>query len=99
MGKNASKIIIKNLSSKYSQKILDHDKQSAIYSLKTSSKRVISKTVEASGNLVTILLIMLQKSQNLCNSIIYKQLQMNMIKKYLEKDIHFQKKDRKLLMI
>ena len=52
MGKNASKIIIKNLSSKYSQKILDHDKQSAIYSLKTSSKRVISKTVEASGNLI-----------------------------------------------
>ena len=52
MGKNAGKIIIKNLSSKYSQKILDHPKQSAIYSLKTSSKRVISKTVEASGNLI-----------------------------------------------
>ena len=52
MGKNAGKIIIKNLSSKYSQKILDHAKQSAIYSLKTSSKRVISKTVEASGNLI-----------------------------------------------
>ena len=42
----------KNLRSKYSQKILDHTKQSATDALKTSLKRAILKTVEASGDLI-----------------------------------------------
>ena len=49
--------------------------------------------------LVTELLIKLQKPQILYNRIILKQLQMKMIKKYLKKDIYLQKEGRKLLMI
>ena len=41
MGKNIGQNIGKNLSSKYSQKILDHAKQSATGVLKTASKRTI----------------------------------------------------------
>ena len=43
---------IKNLSGKYSQKLLDHAKQSATDPLKTASKRVIQKTAEATGGLI-----------------------------------------------
>ena len=48
MGKNISK----NLSSKYSQKLFDHAKQSTTDALKASSKRVIQKTVEGTGDLI-----------------------------------------------
>ena len=37
---------------KYSQNLLDHAKQSAADALKTSSKRVIQKTAEATGDLI-----------------------------------------------
>ena len=40
MGKNIGKNISKILSGKYSQKLLDHAKQSATVALKTSSKRI-----------------------------------------------------------
>ena len=46
------KSISKSLSSKYSQKLLNHDKQSATDAFKTSSKRFIQKTAEATGDLV-----------------------------------------------
>ena len=49
--KNIGKNINKILSSKYSQKPLDHAKQSATDAVKTSSKRVIQETAEATGNL------------------------------------------------
>ena len=52
MGKNIGKIISKNLSRKYSQKHLDHAKQSATDAFKTDSKRAIQKTVEAFGELI-----------------------------------------------
>ena len=45
---------IKNLSGKYSQKLLDHAKQSATDPLKTASKKAIQKTAEATGGLVGI---------------------------------------------
>ena len=51
IGKNISK----NLSSKYSQKRLDHAKQSATDTLKTASKRAIgkkNKTAEATSCLI-----------------------------------------------
>ena len=38
---------------KYSQKLLDHPKQSATDALKTTSKRVIQKTAEATGDLIS----------------------------------------------
>ena len=43
MVKNVGKNIIKDLSNKYSQKNLDHTKQSAIDTLETTSKRAIQK--------------------------------------------------------
>ena len=46
MGRNNSK----NLSSKFSQKLFDHDKKSATDTLRTSSKIVIQKTAESTGN-------------------------------------------------
>ena len=46
MGKSICKNICKSLSGKYSQKFIDHAKQSATDALKTSSKRVIQKTAE-----------------------------------------------------
>ena len=59
MGKNIGKNISKNLSGKCSsgmlvicQKLLDHAKQSATDTLRTSSKRVIQKTTEATGDLI-----------------------------------------------
>ena len=42
----------KNVSSKYSQKLLDHAKRSATDALKTASKRAIQKTAEAAGDLI-----------------------------------------------
>ena len=50
MGKNIGKHVSKNLSDKYSQKRLDHAKQSATDTIKTTSKRVIWKTAEATWN-------------------------------------------------
>ena len=43
MGKNNGKNMSKNLSGKYSQKLLDHAKQSATDELKITSKRAIQK--------------------------------------------------------
>ena len=44
MGKNTGKNISKNLSGKYSQKLLDHSKQSATDAFKTASKIAIQKS-------------------------------------------------------
>ena len=52
MRKIIGKIIRKNIGSKYSQKRLDHAKQSATDALKTASKRAIQKTTEATRNLI-----------------------------------------------
>ena len=43
MGENIGKIITKNLSGKYSQKLLDHAKQSATDAFKSASKRAMQK--------------------------------------------------------
>ena len=52
MGKNIGKSKSKSLSDKYGQKFLDHAKQSATDALKTSSKGVIQKRVEATDDLI-----------------------------------------------
>ena len=59
MRKNIGKNISKTLNGKYStgmlpmrQKLLDYAKQSVIDALKTSSKRVIQKTAEATDDLI-----------------------------------------------
>ena len=51
-GKNIGRNLSKNVNGKYSQKRLDHAKQSATDAFKTSSKRVIQKRVEATGDLI-----------------------------------------------
>ena len=100
MATNIGKNISKNLSGKYSQKLLDHAKESATDARKTTSRREIQKTPEASGDFIgNKIPKKLQKSWKPHNRIIQKQLQTSMIKKYLKKDIYVQEKDRKLLMI
>ena len=47
-GKNLSKLF----RSKYSQKLLDHTKQSTTDALKTSSKRAIQKTAETTADVI-----------------------------------------------
>ena len=51
IGKNIGKNISKNLNGKYSQKLLDHVKQSASGPFKTAAKRAIQKVLEATGDL------------------------------------------------
>ena len=46
------KKVSENLSGKYSQKLLDHAKQSATDALKTTSKKLIEKAVEGTGELI-----------------------------------------------
>ena len=52
VGRNIDKNISKNLSGKYSQKLLDHDKQSAADALKFTLKRVIQETAEGTVDLI-----------------------------------------------
>ena len=101
-GKNTSK----SLSAKYTlgmlairQKLIDHTKQSATDALKTSSKRVIQKTAEATGILIgNKIANKTMEVSKIYNRIIHRQLQMSMIKKYLKKNMYLQKKDKKLMM-
>ena len=100
--KNIGKNLTKNLSGKYTQKLLDH----ATDALKTTSKRVIQKTAAATGDLMDNKIAdavaksyhgkITRKFQEIHNKIIQGQLQISMIKKYLKKYIHLQKKDSKL---
>ena len=55
MDRNTGKNINKNLSGKklkYSQKLLDHAKQSATDAFKTASKRAVQKSAKATGDLI-----------------------------------------------
>ena len=54
MGKNIGKTISKKLSGKYSQKLLDHAKQSATDALKTILKRLDWNTGKTNGDLIGI---------------------------------------------
>ena len=56
------KILVKTLSGKFCQKLLDHTKKYATDTFKTALKRAIQKTAETTGDLLVIkLLIKLQK--------------------------------------
>ena len=92
---NIGKNISKSLSCKYSQKLLEHSKQSSTDALKTVSKRAIQKTAEATGDLIgNQIAIELRKSQKIRNRIIQKQLQMNMIKLPKERNISPDKRQK-----
>ena len=90
-----AKKIGKNISNKYSQKLVDTAKKSATDAIKTASKRAIQKTAEANGGLIgnKISDKITSVSKNLKN-----YLEKNLIMKYQNKDIYPYKKDNKLLM-
>ena len=52
MDENTGKSVSKNVSSKYSIKRLSHIRQSAIDAFNTTSKKVILKTAEATGEFI-----------------------------------------------
>ena len=52
MCENISKSISKNVSSKFSQKRIDHAKHFSINWIKATSKRVIQKTAQETGDLI-----------------------------------------------
>ena len=88
------KIIGKNLSNKYGQKLIDSAKKSTIDAIKTASKRAIQKTAPATGDLIG------NKIADKITSVSEKspkELQMTK-QKYQIKDTYLQKKDNKLLM-
>ena len=62
--------------------------------LKTTSKRVIQKAAETTGNFIGNKIA--DKNAQQTNS---ETVKISIIKKYLKKNIYLQKKDRKLLMI
>ena len=53
MGRNIGKSVSKKLSSKDSQKLLDHAKQSATDMFKTASKRAIQTTAKGTNDLIS----------------------------------------------
>ena len=79
----------KNLSGKYNQKLLDHDKQYATNTQKEQFKKQQKQLVIW---LVTKWLIQLRKYQNIHNKIIRRQLKKVMTKKYLKKYIYLQQR-------
>ena len=52
MGRNIGENVRKNISGKYSKKLLDHANQSTTDILKTTSKKAIQKAEEATGDLI-----------------------------------------------
>ena len=84
----------KNLSNKYSTKLLDNAKKSTADALKTASKGVINKTSEATGDLIG------NKIADKITSKAKKSNQQEETEVYTPKELYnLQKKDSKLLMI
>ena len=82
MWKIICKNISKNLSSKYSQKHIDHTKQSATDEDKTTSKRAIQKIAEATG-----ILIGNKIAEKIRKDLYRRIIQLQTKEIYLEKDI------------
>ena len=105
IGTHAAKAA-KNMSNKYSQKLVDKGKKSATDAIKTASKRAIQKTAEATGDLVgnkiahKVTAKPGPKDVTIAskNHTMKKYSQMKLIMKYRTRDIFLQKKGKKLLM-
>ena len=93
MGENIAKNTSKNLSGKYSQKLLNIAKQSSTDAFKTASKGATQNTAEVSGDFIDNKTA--GKSTKVWKN---SRLLMSMIRKYLKKELYLQKKDKKLLM-
>ena len=86
---------------KYSQKLVDGAKKSAIDALKTASERAIQKTAEATEDLIgnKIAHKIISTSKNSSAEFFSTMLhQMKLIVKYQKKDIYPRKKNNQLLM-
>ena len=88
------KIISKNLSSKYSQKLLNHAKQ---YNLKSASTRAIQKTAEATGDLIGK--ITADKISRVQNTLPQNNSETNEEEIHRETYISTEKKHKRLLMV
>ena len=97
IGTHAAKVA-KNMSDKYSQKLVDTAKKSATDAIKTASKRAIQKTAEATGDLIGNKIADKIRRSLQKNYIMKKYSQMKLIMKYRKRDIFLQKKGNKLLM-
>ena len=97
MCRDIGKSISKNLSSKYSQKALDHSKLSATDALKTTWKRVIQKTAEATGDFIGKKFA--DKITSVSKISLKDNLETNEEEKILRKGYISPEKGRKLLMI
>ena len=93
-----AKNIGKNLSNKYSQKIIDTTKKSAMDAIKTAPQRAIQTTAEATGDLVCNKIA--DKITSISKKSTRKLPAIEKIQNYLlvKKDIYHRKKDNKLLM-
>ena len=88
-----AKNIGKNVSSKYSQELVDSVKKSATDAIKAVSKGAIQKTAEVTGDLIGSKI-----QKNLQRNYIQKNCTlMRLIMKYQKKDIYLHKRDNKLL--
>ena len=97
IGTHATKVA-KNVSNKYSQKLVDTAKKSATDAIKTASKRAIKKQLkQLEIQLVIKLLVRLQVHQK--NHAMKKHNQMKLIMKYQKRDIFLQKKRSKVNII
>ena len=97
IGTHAAKVA-KNMSDKYSQKLVDTAKKSVTGGIKTASKRAIQKTAEATGDLIGNKIADKITSNPLKNHLMKKYSQMKLIMKYRKRDIFLPKKGNKLLM-
>ena len=92
-----AKDIGKNISSRYSQKLVDRAKKSAADTVKTAIQKTAETTGDLIGNKITdkITSVLKNSSRELhlkdCH-------QMKLIMKYQKKNIYLHKKDNKLLM-
>ena len=90
----------KNLSNKYSQKLLDTAKKSTTDLIKTASKRTTQKTAEATSDLIgnKIADKITNASKKFNKELIKNETEEDIEINTHKKDTYLQKKDKKLLM-
>ena len=93
-----AKNIGKNLSNKYSQKIIDTTKKSAMNAIKTASQRAIQKTAEAMSDLVVNKIADKITSMSKRSTKKLPTIDEDAELTTHKKDIYHQKNDNKLLM-
>ena len=86
----------KNMSNKYSQKLVDNAKKSATDTIKTASKRAIQKTAEATGDLIgnkiaDKITSASKKSHN-------EEIQSNEVNNEIQKERHISPKERQKII-